>query len=416
MLVSHRRDQLIEFVKSLLRHSFVLDALPESAENTFRHIEELIEEHRSSPFDSRLKEAVPSVGLFHTALPLARAYRRFDATYKISRRRFVSPSFNEIREILNLAQVLAFERPGERTTSLKFVTFDGDCTLYSDGKNFNDMNLAASIARLLRAGVCVALVTAAGYGYEASKYEKRLDSLLQFFFESFRDSEEKEDILRRFYVLGGESNYLLQAGLSMETVILEPRKDAWSALSSVNFDEAEIQFLLDVAERSLRETVSDLNLKNAKVIRKARAIGLVPSSVRREILDEAVLRAQEALKKHKLASENKIPYCAFNGGSDVWVDVGNKEVGVTGLQQLLDVKPESSLHIGDQFLQGGNDLAARGASCCLWITDPNETKAILTDILDVIEKPHTPDDDPDQPVAPSSPRNSHKPRLFPPEA
>ena len=48
---------------------------------------------------------------------------------------------NEIRHVLNLAQVLAV-----RDTNLRLVTFDGDCTLYSDGSDFSDVKLARFIA------------------------------------------------------------------------------------------------------------------------------------------------------------------------------------------------------------------------------------------------------------------------------
>ena len=54
----------------------------------------------------------------------------YDAKYKVSSRRCVQPSFNEVRHVLNLAQVLAM-----RQTQLRLVSFDGDCTLYSDGKD-----------------------------------------------------------------------------------------------------------------------------------------------------------------------------------------------------------------------------------------------------------------------------------------
>ena len=44
----------------------------------------------------------------------------------------------------------------------------------------------------------------------------------------------------------------------------------------------------------------------------------------REQLDEVVLAAQNRLQSCRFS----FPYCAFNGGSDVWVDLGNKLVGV----------------------------------------------------------------------------------------
>ena len=39
------------------------------------------------------------------------------------------------------------------------------------------------------------------------------------------------------------------------------------------------------------------------------------------------------------------------------------------------------LHIGDQFLNTGNDYAARAVSPCIWIINPQETTYILKSIL-----------------------------------
>ena len=41
------------------------------------------------------------------------------------------------------------------------------------------------------------------------------------------------------------------------------------------------------------------------------------------------MRAKRAIAE----SGATIPYCAFNGGSDVFIDVGNKRVGVAALQK-----------------------------------------------------------------------------------
>ena len=51
------------------------------------------------------------------------------------------------------------------------------------------------------------------------------------------------------------------------------------------------------------------------------------------------------------------------------------------LQSYLGVPPEESLHIGDQFLNTGNDFAARSVCPCVWITSPEETSYILKSIL-----------------------------------
>ena len=90
----------------------------------------------------------------------------------------------------------------------KLITFDGDQTLYSDGANFssNRSELAHYIYLLLRNGVTIAVVTAAGYEYVSEKYEIRLSGLLRYF-------EEKglsESDCSRFYLFGGECNYLLR--------------------------------------------------------------------------------------------------------------------------------------------------------------------------------------------------------------
>ena len=73
---------------------------------------------------SKLKLLVPSIGTFFTRLPLADAFRYQDKKRFISSRRFVPPSFNDIRVILNTAQLM-----GITAGQLELATFDGDVTL-----------------------------------------------------------------------------------------------------------------------------------------------------------------------------------------------------------------------------------------------------------------------------------------------
>lgn len=79
LLHPHRTDGLIGFIKDMLHHSFVLDTMASTTDATWRHIEELIEEHRAivAAVDagkqtraSRLGESVPTVSRFFTPLPL----------------------------------------------------------------------------------------------------------------------------------------------------------------------------------------------------------------------------------------------------------------------------------------------------------------------------------------------------------
>ena len=140
---------------------------------------------------------------------------------------------------------------------------------------------------------------------------------------------------------------------------------------------------MDVAEQTVKSSIEDQNLR-ALAIRKKRAIGLIPQSgqsLPREALDETVLRIMEAAQKLYNGAGPSLPYCAFNGGRDVWMDVGNKRVGVQILQSYLGIKSTETLHIGDQFLNTGNDFAARDVCPCVWITSPEETTYILKSIL-----------------------------------
>ena len=61
----------------------------------------------------------------------------------------------------------------------------GGCpgTIYEDGQDFEHVELATALWRLMERGVQVAIVTAAGYS-EPALYEKRLRGLLDFFSEA----------------------------------------------------------------------------------------------------------------------------------------------------------------------------------------------------------------------------------------
>mmetsp|Transcript_8039 Transcript_8039/g.11067 ORF Transcript_8039/g.11067 Transcript_8039/m.11067 type:complete len:584 (-) Transcript_8039:441-2192(-) len=497
LLTPHRRDGLIEWMKSMLMHSFVLDALETTGSDTFSHFEMLIDEHiemtqNSDHHDtdsapSRLKQLVPTVGTFHTRLPLRKAFEAYNAKYCVSKRKHVCISFNEIRHILNLAQIMALrsgpgssgrmkdisaveslnhshdaeeeedeseeeshalqrwesspsvlvnghgkedengdtirDRPatppplslgedegqqgGEEKEQAartlapqpppsykgpfrgpKMITFDGDQTLYSDGANFeSNPQLALFLYLLLRNGVTVAVVTAAGYEYNREKYELRLSGLLAYFEEQRLPKSDCE----RFYLFGGECNYLLCLGSDYRLhPVREYGPGGWLNStkyieeSPANWDDSAIKALLDISEDIFKSSIKDQKLR-ARFIRKKRAVGLIPKpneQIPREALDETVLSVQTALVAHGKKSPGlTLPFCAFNGGKDAWVDVGNKRVGVQILQSYLGHPLEETLHIGDQFLNTGNDFAARDVCPCVWITSPDETTYILKSIL-----------------------------------
>jgi len=91
---------------------------------------------------------------------------------------------------------------------------------------------------------------------------------------------------------------------------------------------APLSRLLDLAESSLKDCISNLNLP-AKIIRKERAVGIVPKvdgyHFPRESLEETVLVVQKSMEMSAVG--RKLPFCAFNGGNDVFVDIGDKSWG-----------------------------------------------------------------------------------------
>lgn len=380
----------------MLQHSFVLDALETTGKDTFSHFEDLIKEHMESegnPQPSRLRQLVPTIGTFHTNLPLAAAFEIYNEKHRLTKRKHIQISFNELRHILNLAQIMAMAssanpngkspNPFESSSidllkkqsdvddilmdaaleqsccgqldGPKLISFDGDQTLYSDGANFDsNPRLANYLYLLLRHGVSVAVVTAAGYEYDVTKYEYRLSGLLHYFSNRGLTEEECE----RFYLFGGECNYLLQLKSDYR---LHPVKETgpggWATATQYlpeapgNWDEGAIKDLLDLAYDIFSKTVEELNLRG-KVIRKKRSVGLIPNpgaDITRESLDETVLRVHDAVHKMNDGNGAGLPYCAFNGGNDAWVDAGNKRVGVQILQSYLGINAQDTLHIGDQL-------------------------------------------------------------------
>jgi IMP and pyridine-specific 5'-nucleotidase len=71
-----------------------------------------------------------------------------------------------------------------------------------------------------------------------------------------------------------------------------------------------------------------------QVVRKERAVGVVPQAPTvYEVLEEIVITVQCQLV------DVPLPFCAFNGGGDVFVDVGNKSLGLEALMDYLGFKP-----------------------------------------------------------------------------
>ncbi|KAI1392169.1 IMP-specific 5-nucleotidase [Hypoxylon trugodes] len=423
-LKTHRRDQFIEWIKGLLAVPFVLYSQPtgifdetngfnisQSSEEAHRRyaeimrdIEVMVDDHITHQLDasrvpSKLKLLVPTIGNFFTRLPLEAAFKFQDRKRYISSRRFVSPSFNDVRLILNTAQLMAVTTHG----TLRLATFDGDVTLYDDGESLEPSSpVVPRIIDLLRKNVKVGIVTAAGYT-TADRYYARLHGLLDAIASSTAlTPQQRQGII----IMGGEANYLFEFSPSSPHLLASVPRERWLTPEMAAWSDAGIAALLDIAEAALRDCVKNLNLP-ATIMRKDRAVGVVPRDpslrIPRESLEETVLVVQKTLELSTRGRdfENQVvPFCAFNGGRDVFVDIGDKSWGVSVCQAWFGsddsngtgagagrIRPEQTLHVGDQFLSAGsNDFKARSVSTTAWIASPAETVELLDELADFMGK------------------------------
>lgn len=418
-LKTHRRDQFIEWIKGLLAVPFVLYSQPngiyegqglssftkpqEEAHRRYSEIlhdiELMIDDHIAhqndpeNPFPSKLKLLVPSIGPFFTRLPLEAAFKFQDSKRYISSRRFVSPSFNDVRLILNSAQIMAVTTYG----TLQLATFDGDVTLYDDGQSLEPTSpVIAPLLDLLSKNVKIGIVTAAGYT-SADRYYARLHGLLDAIANSPDLSPtQKASII----IMGGEANYLFEFSLDSPYYLAPVPREKWLTPEMALWDERDIANVLDVAEVALADCIKTLNLP-AVLMRKDRAVGIIPAdpSIRipRESLEETVLVVQKTLELSTAGRHRRVPFCAFNGGNDVFVDIGDKSWGVTVCQKWFSangpgpgkkiIKGEHTLHVGDQFLSAGaNDFRARSVGTTAWIASPAETVDLLDELAGLMGK------------------------------
>ncbi|XP_057831128.2 IMP-specific 5'-nucleotidase 1 isoform X2 [Cryptomeria japonica] len=342
------QDGLIEFVVSM--HN------THSPSEVMEKMERWVREHFEDPRRSTLSRLVPSIGRFHTSLPLIRAMREYDEFAMISRRKFVPPNFAEIRHVLNIAQVHAI---AER---ISFVTFDADGTLYADGHHIEgDNKMIDHIVKFMQHGAHVAIVTAAGYPENSLKFEDRIAGLLT----AFKELGLPPSITNLFHVMGGECNYLLRVNDNYGLEFVEDK--LWQSEDMLHWKEQDIQKLLDDAQCALKSASARLHLP-VEIVRKPRAVGAIPKEPTiYEVLEEMALTVQMQLV------DAELPFCAFNGGVDVFVDIGNKSVGLGALMSYLHKRPYETLHIGDRFTVSGNDSATRSKCSILWVANPDET-------------------------------------------
>ena len=355
------QDPFIEFIVDLFKTHETDEALAK----TERWVRDALKLPVAKRRFSNIYRQVPKLGFIFHPLPLSKALAEYDEFCALTKRRYVRPNFAEVRHIINIAQVHASAK------EVKLVTFDADGTLYADGKHFEEDNqMIDKIIQLMEIGVHVAIVTAAGYPDDAKRFENRLRGLL----DAFQANQITEEVRKRFHVMGGECNYLLEVNDAYELEFIDARRwrDGdpetralyWYAQPE---NKEKVETFLDRAQAFLTDEADHLEL-DVDVMRKEYAVGVLPrTGTVYENLEELSIGAMIEL------SDAEVPYCAFNGGNDVFVDVGNKNIGLTTLMNYLGYSGRQTLHVGDRFTSTGNDSRVRDACSILWVASPDET-------------------------------------------
>lgn len=251
---------------------------------------------------------------------------------------------------------------------VSLLTFDADDTIYEHGMDLEaDSWIVDALLTLMQQGIVVAVVTAAGYPGKPERYAARFRGLL----DRMREIKAPKEVTDRFLCLGGECNYLFRVdpeGYGMvevdDTLWVTPEMRSWA--------DADVKRMLDIAEAALTENAARLRL-DVQMMRKSRAVGLFPrhaeDRIAYEALEDVALAVQDAL----VTADVHLPYCAFNGNRDVWVDVGDKRHGILALQSFLGLAAEATCHMGDRMTNTGNDKRARDVAMTVWVTNPDET-------------------------------------------
>eukprot|EP00241_Pyramimonas_parkeae_P019021 CAMPEP_0114298186 /NCGR_PEP_ID=MMETSP0059-20121206/12284_1 /TAXON_ID=36894 /ORGANISM="Pyramimonas parkeae, Strain CCMP726" /LENGTH=385 /DNA_ID=CAMNT_0001420531 /DNA_START=88 /DNA_END=1242 /DNA_ORIENTATION=+ len=347
---TEENDVLIDFLRNDLMKWQTL-------EQAFAKLQELVEEFIRNPNKNRLKQQIPQMRIVHSPLHLVEAFKWYDSVYKLSTRLHVKPSFADLRHILNIAQMSAVV-PG-----LRMVTMDGDGTIYRHNQCIENPELVEAILDVLRKGMVFGLVTAAGYPGKADRYEQRLGLVLEALYDHVSRGTMPADTLERFFVIGGECNYLLRAATREDGKSLGlsfvPNEE-WKTPELLEWTDSQIKNVLDRGTAALEEVTQRLNMA-VQIYRKERAVGIIPTNeVTTEDLDEVVLSLHHELH------DAEVPFTAFNSRVDVWLDIGSKGHGIRCMSDHYGIKPHEILHIGDELYSTGNDRTARESSCTVW--------------------------------------------------
>eukprot|EP00960_Hanusia_phi_P043559 756119-Hanusia_phi.AAC.3 len=275
--------------------------------------EALITNHIECEEGSELSRKCPEIGKFFNELPLTKALDHFGKSVAVEQRRYVPPTFSEIRQIFNIAQVYALGGQA------KLLTFDADDTLYEHGMDLEvGCWLVDALLALMESGIYIAVVTAAGYPGKPLRYAARFKGLL----EKMREKKSPPDVTNKFYCVGGECNYLFRIKENYE--MEEVDSDAFYTSDMKSWKDEDIRELLDVAEKVLRDACQRMKL-DVQYLRKQRAVGCFPTRAEDRIAYEALEDVALAVQVRRESSQDRQMRGEKRAGSRRWaVDQGGE--------------------------------------------------------------------------------------------
>jgi len=348
-LISVLRGKLMRDRKMTVKEAFVeMDRL---IKDYIAHDEN----DSSTPELCELAPLLSKYGAFFTDLPLSSAFYWYNKRHRFGKRRHVPPSDDELRHVFNVAQLM------QMADTLHLASFDGDETLYDNrDKLHSDSGIVYELIRLMDRGIIVSLTTAVG-GTNPEIFEERLEGLLNSIANTSRemmtiveedehededdDEEELEidddDVSRHgssqfenmnplngdLFVMGGQCNFLFRLDRETFRLKLIPEKE-WMTSEMLDWDPIASQEMLNAAMRELQAVSAKFRLP-MRFVEKEAAVGALfigdeNDTSLQNYLDEVALEVRERLN----ILNYPVPFNCFNGGLDVFVDIGSKQHGL----------------------------------------------------------------------------------------
>src|SRR3989344_8247680 len=244
----------------------------------------------------------------------------------------------------------------------KLIVFDMDGTL-AESKQPMDEEMSNLLNELLKTKK-VAVISGGKYG----QYEKQ-----------FLGSLNQKANLHNLYLFP-----------TCSTSFYRYSKNKWNCIYSLDLTKEEKEKILNAFEKTFKET----NYKHPETL-----YGQVLEDRQTQITMSALGQNapvelkkewdpnQEKRRKLKSALDKYLPDFEVRMGGTTSIDVSRKGIdkayGINKIEEILRIKKEDMIFIGDALYEGGNDYPVIGTGVkCIKINSPEDTKREIRKILE----------------------------------